>query len=110
MGLLGIKTKVVLSSEYEAAAHKTMRLVDLCKYFDAQTYLSGEGGMAYLDEGQFKDQGIKILIQKYQHPVYPQRWMDKKTEGFISHLSVIDLIFNCGPKSLAILENMGRKN
>ncbi len=107
--LLGIKTKIVLSSEYEAVEHKTARLVDLCKNFNAQTYLSGEGGMAYLDEEQFKSNDIKILIQQYQHPVYLQRWMHKNTEGFISHLSVIDLIFNCGPESLAVLSNLERK-
>jgi hypothetical protein len=109
--LLGIKTKVVLSSEYEAVEHKTMRLVDLCKYFNAETYLSGEGGMAYLDEEQFKRHHINVIVQKYQHPIYPQRWIHKSnTEGFISHLSVIDLLFNCGPESLAILTALERKN
>ena len=103
MDLLGIKTRVVLSSEYEVVEHKTMRLVDLCKYFDTATYLSGEGGMAYLDEEQFKNNNIKILIQQYQHPVNPQRWINKNDGGFMSHLSVVDLIFNCGPESLAIL-------
>ena len=107
--LLGIKTKIVLSSEYEVTSHKTTRLVDLCEYFDADTYLSGEGGMVYLDAEQFKAQDIKILIQQYQHPEYPQRWVHKNTEGFISHLSAIDLLFNCGPESLAVLANLRRE-
>ena len=106
---LGIKPQLVLSSEYEAVDHKTGRLVDLCRHLGADTYLSGEGGMAYLDEGQFKDNDIKILIQQYQHPEYPQRWINKNEEGFISHLSVIDLLFNCGPKSLDYLANLERK-
>jgi hypothetical protein len=108
--LLGIKTRIVLSSEYEAVDHKTMRLVDLCRYFNADTYLSGEGGMAYLDEGQFKSHGIKVSVQQYRHPQYPQRWMNKDSEGFISHLSVIDLLFNCGPESLGVLSNMEKNS
>jgi hypothetical protein len=106
--LLGIKTKIVLSSEYEAAEHKTLRLVDLCKYFNAETYLSGEGGSAYLDEEQFKNHHINVIVQKYQHPVYPQRWENKNSEGFVSHLSVVDLLFNCGPESMAIMTALER--
>ncbi len=50
MELLGIKTKTVLASQYEASAHKTLRLVDLCRHFGACTYLSGEGGLQYLEK------------------------------------------------------------
>lgn len=103
--LLGIKTKVVLSSEYETAEHKTLRLVDLCKYFNAKTYVSGEGGMAYLDEQQFKSEQINLIVQKYQHPVYPQMWMNKDVREFVSHLSVVDVLFNCGPESLDRITN-----
>ncbi|MBF0571561.1 MAG: WbqC family protein [Candidatus Omnitrophica bacterium] len=103
MELLGIKTRLVLSCEYEAVEHKTLRLVDLCKHFNANTYLSGEGGLDYLDEGQFKLNNIDIIVQKYEHPVYNQMWMHKNQAAFVSHLSVLDLLFNCGPESFAIL-------
>ncbi|MBI4309292.1 MAG: WbqC family protein [Candidatus Omnitrophica bacterium] len=108
MELLGIKTKVVLACEYETAEHKTLRLVDLCKHFKMETYLSGEGGEKYLDLKQFEDNHIKVVTQKYQHPTHAQLWQNKNGEGFISHLSVVDLLFNCGPESLAILTG-GRK-
>lgn len=103
--LLGIKTKVVLASEYEATEHTVLRLVDLCKHFKAATYLSGEGGEKYLDLSQFKNNGIDVQIQKYVHPVYSQLWANEG--GFCSHLSIVDLLFNCGSESLNIL---GGKN
>jgi len=101
--LLGITTKLVLSSEYEAADHKTMRLVDLCRHFNAATYLSGEGGSSYLDEEQFKINNIDIVVQKYEHPLYNQIWSRSTEEGFVSHLSIVDLLFNCGPASFDTL-------
>lgn len=103
MELLGVKTKIVLASEYEAVEHTTLRLVDLCRHFHATQYLSGEGGEKYLDMDQFAKAGIQVAVQKYQHPVYSQLWTKKDGEGFISHLSAIDLLFNAGPKSLALL-------
>ncbi|MBF0511956.1 MAG: WbqC family protein [Candidatus Omnitrophica bacterium] len=105
LDMLKVKTKTVLASEYEATEHKTLRLVDLCKTFKAQTYLSGQGGQDYLDVEQFKINNIDIVIQKYEHPVYNQMWQGPKSQGFISHLSIIDLIFNSGPESLRILSS-----
>ena len=107
MELLGIKTKIVLASAYEAAEHKTLRLVDLCKHLKMETYLSGEGGEKYLDLKQFEENHINIVTQKYQHPTYAQLWQNKNGSGFISHLSVVDLLFNCGPESLTILTARG---
>ncbi len=103
MELLGIKTRVVLASEYEATEHTVLRLVDLCKHFDARTYLSGEGGEKYLEHEPFTANGIEIIVQKYAHPAYRQMWTHRNDEGFISHLSTTDLLFNCGAESLALL-------
>lgn len=103
MELLGIRTKVVLASEYEAAEHTTLRLVDLCRHFKAEKYLSGEGGEKYLEMDQFAAAGIQVAVQKYFHPVYPQLWMNKDGGDFVSHLSAVDLLFNAGPGSLAVL-------
>ena len=103
MELLGIKTKVVLAREYEATEHTTLRLVDLCKHFQAESYLSGEGGEKYLDMSQFQSAGINVRIQKYKHPVYSQVWAGRDGGDFVPCLSVIDLLFNKGPESLSVL-------
>jgi hypothetical protein len=41
------------------------------------------------------------MYQDFQHPVYPQLWGD-----FLSHMSAIDLLFNCGDTSLEMIAQM----
>lgn len=101
---LAIKTPVTLSSEIPVSGAATDRLVHICQKLGADHYLSGAGGEAYLDVQKFKDAGIRLSFQEYKHPSYPQLFGE-----FVSHLSVMDLLLNCGPKSLEVLENGERK-
>ncbi len=96
---LGISSKkFALSSAYESREGRTERLVGLCKRLAGDVYLSGKDGANYLDLGQFKKEGIRVIFQNYKHPVYPQLFGE-----FEPFMSVVDLLFNCGPESLAIL-------
>jgi len=54
-------------------------------------------GKDYADEERFAQAGIKVYFQDYKHPVYPQSFGD-----FIPYMSVIDVLFHCGAKSLDI--------
>jgi hypothetical protein len=100
---LGITTPRHLASTMEAREEPTDRLVDLCRAVGGSIYLAGQGGGAYMDVGRFSQAGIAVQIQDYQHPEYPQRYTP-----FVSHLAVVDLLFNCGPESLQILRS-GRR-
>ncbi len=100
---LNIPTKTLIASElfsadqlqqYEASE----KLVRLIKKTDASTYLSGAGGKDYLNESLFLDRNIKILYQNYVHPEYQQLG-----ENFVSHLSILDLLFNEGGSSREII-------
>jgi hypothetical protein len=75
------------------------RLASICECVGADTYLSGAGGKTYLDLAPFNKRGITVKFQVFNHPVYPQLYGD-----FIPNLSLLDLLFNCGPDSLKILE------
>ena len=46
----------------------------------------------------FAGHQIDILFQDFQHPQYPQCF-----GTFEPNMSVVDLLFNCGPESLAII-------
>ena len=96
---LGNKT-AIRSSQLELSQDPTDRLVDICKAVKANTYLSGQDGVKYMDLERFNANGIQVVIQDYQHPVYPQMF-----EGFESHMSVVDLLFNCGPESLDVIRD-----
>jgi len=90
---LGIKTKFINLSELNNAGKSTEMLVSLCRTLKADEYLSGSGGQKYLDQEQFQQAGISLSYTKYQPQSYPQPWGE-----FVPGLSVIDLLFNCGPE------------
>ena len=95
---LGIKTRLIKSSELGIKSSATNRLVDICGKLNADVYLSGAGGAEYLDEALFAAAGIKLEYQSYEHPVYKQAF-----DGFEPNMAVIDLMFMEGDKSLKII-------
>lgn len=97
--LFGIEKRIYRASSMDGLREDpTLRLVDICKYVNGDTYLSGVGGKDYLDLSAFKKEGIGVIFQNFHHPRYPQLYGE-----FLSSMSAIDLLFNCGDKSLAIL-------
>ncbi len=101
MKWLGIERPVILASELGLRGRRTERLVDLCRHIGAGRYLSGRGGsVEYLEVRQLENAGVRVAWQRFRHPIYPQLY---PSLGFLSHLSAIDLILNCGPRSAMIL-------
>jgi len=102
---LGLSSRVVRASELPSLPlARAERLVALCKMFEADVYLSPAGSRSYLESDElFQKNGISLVFQQYDHPEYPQLH-----GGFISHLSVLDLLMNCGPSALEIIRS-GRK-
>jgi hypothetical protein len=98
---MGINTKTIRSSELNIKSTGSERLLEICKKVSSDTYLSGELGKNYLDEEIFKQSNIKIIYEKFQHPIYTQLG-----NIFQSNMSIIDLLFNEGEKSKTILENL----
>jgi len=101
LSFLGIKTKIVLSSELDAPGEATERLVHLCRKAGADAYLSGAYATeAYLDAAALERGGIRLDILAWQAPVYAQLFMQS---GFIPDLSIVDLLFNEGPRAMDII-------
>jgi hypothetical protein len=97
MGWFGIDRPLVLASTLALAGEKSARILDMCQKVGGDVYLSGAGGSTgYLDTEMFARAGVKVTWQQFVHPVYEQRYPE---HGFISHLSAIDLLFNCGPET-----------
>jgi hypothetical protein len=98
---LGVRTPMVRSSELGVEGQKSELLVSLCRKFGADAYLAGGGGSrSYLDLELFKKSGISVRWQEFRHPRYDQH---PCPETFVEGLSAIDLLFNCGPRSAALL-------
>ncbi len=103
---LQIKTPTVLASSLNVDQFRGCNLIlQLCLKTKTDTYISGPDGRNYLILNKFRSKEIKIAYHDFKHPVYPQLFGD-----FVSHMSIIDLIANCGPKSSKIVKNCYRIN
>lgn len=95
---LGVAVPIVRASSIGCEGAKSALVLDMCKRLGATEYIFGALGKDYADVAAFKAAGIKVRFQEYKHPTYPQM-----RRGFVPNLSVLDLMMNCGPKSLEIL-------
>ncbi len=102
---LSVRTDIKFSSEIPSTGEKDERLLSICEYLNASSYLSGNTAKTYLREQIFNDEGISVGWHNYCHPFYNQLWL--REQGFITHLSIVDLLFNHGCDSLDVL--MGKK-
>jgi hypothetical protein len=94
---LGIETDLCRASDLpQSDGQRSARLVAICRQVGADVYLSGAGGRAYLDTALFAAAGIEVRFQDFQHPAYPQVSAGAVSADFVSHLSLLDGLFNCG--------------
>lgn len=92
--LLGINTPIGLSSEMgiEPTLKSSDLVLEICKRSYTDIYIAGPSGRDYLVEKDFREVGIEIVYNDYEHPVYKQHGTDR----FVSHLSFVDLVMNVG--------------
>lgn len=95
---LGLRGKLMLQSELGASGRATDLLVSICQALDADTYLALPFVEKFLDADELRAGGIALESARFSPPVYPQLWGE-----FRYNLSALDLLLNCGPKSLDII-------
>jgi GNAT superfamily N-acetyltransferase len=95
---LDIRCAVHLSSALGAAGSSDERLVDLVQRLHGDVYLSGKGGANYQSEDTFRQRNIRLVYHSFRPPTYPQLG-----GAFIPGLSILDLLFNCGPAARSFL-------
>lgn len=102
--LLGIKTQLIWSSEFELKGDRSEKLINICKDLNATGYISGPTAKGYLDEGLFKQNGIEIYWMDFScYPEYPQLF------GSFEHsVSILDLLFNTGPQATLFMKSFGK--
>ncbi|MBI1846963.1 MAG: WbqC family protein [Candidatus Rokubacteria bacterium] len=95
----GIAVPVVAASTLGVTeTDATGRLVSICRAVGAGTYLAGQEGATYMDLAHFREAGIEVWRQRYEHPRYPQLHGE-----FVPFLSGLDLLLTHGDASLGIL-------
>jgi hypothetical protein len=99
-----IRTPLVRSSELGVDGVKSDLILNLCRAVGADALLAGFGGSrAYLDVETFARAGVRVQWHDFAHPEYPQCG----DAPFIPGLASVDLLFNCGAQSRAILLGQG---
>ena len=90
---LKIKVEFINSSLFSIDDKRTTKLIKILEKIEATEYLSPKGGEEYLKSDNFeKLTTVKLKINNYESKNYNQKNLDK----FISNLSIIDVIANCG--------------
>lgn len=98
---VGIATPIVRSSRMQAQGKRSELLAGLCAELGADVYVSAPASEDYIrTSSDFAERGIAVAYHRYDHPVYPQAG-----GAFIPYMGAIDLLFNAGPDSLAILRS-----
>lgn len=99
--LLGIETPLHSSSDFEVSGAKSERLLALCRKAGATHYLSGPAARDYLKVDTFEQAGVTVEWMDYSdYPEYRQLH-----PPFEHGVSIIDLIFNEGPRATAFMKS-----
>ncbi|GAB5522328.1 MAG: WbqC family protein [Roseivirga sp.] len=106
---IGLDTVLRRSSEMDGLEGvKDERLVPLLRQIGCKEYLSPIGAMEYINRnkkgGVFADYDISLFYHQFEHPEYQQLFGD-----FVSHMAIIDVLFNVGPEGTLKLIRAGRR-
>lgn len=90
---LDLSSRFFLSSELGITGARSKRLLNICEYFDCDTYLSPLGAAAYLaEDAVFEHSKVSLEFQDFSTQPYIQR----ESQPFVSHLSIVDVLANLG--------------
>jgi hypothetical protein len=103
MRMLGLEVPILMSSSMTVEGTRNDLLINICKAVGADIYLSGMGAKGYMDLEKFSNEQIKVVFQDFKHPQYAQQF---EKAGFQPYMSIVDLLFNCGPDSLDIIKSV----
>lgn len=98
--ILGIKTKISWSSDYQLVDGKTERLLNLAQQAGAAEYVSGPAAKDYIVDSMFEEAGVKLTWMDYSG--YQE--YDQMSSPFEHGVTVLDLIFNMGPSASSYLK------
>ena len=81
------------------------RVASICKALQADTYLTGQGALTYLDPIDFDRIECAIEVQEWTAFEYKQSFPEA---GFVPDLSTIDLLLNCPDDTDNLIRTAGR--
>lgn len=99
--LLGMEVDFKFASSFHIDHSRgAQKVIDICQAIGADEYLDGSSGRELYEPDFFSRHGIKIIFHEYEHPCYRQLHGE-----FVPYLSILDLLFNEGPRSFEIIKS-----
>ena len=90
---LEINVKFSFASSIPVGGKRSKHLLNICQSRNATSYLSPIGSKEYLQiDGDFKNSNVKLEFLDFS----PKQYLQMRSERFISHLSIVDVIANIG--------------
>lgn len=92
---LNIETEWFKSSDLGQHGSKDgEKALKICSLLGADHFINGPSSRGFINDSLFIERGVSLEFIEYDYPEYPQ------LHGpFVHQVSVLDVLFNCGPKS-----------
>jgi hypothetical protein len=105
MNWLGLTPEIFVSSRMgiPAGIDASERVLLHCQRLEGTRYVSGKGGMNYLQHERFDAAGVSVAYMKYDLSPYPQLHGE-----FNPYVSIVDLLVHTGPEARAHLTSQAR--
>lgn len=95
--------KVIRATDLPHSGTREQRLLDLVRSAGGDTHLTSTTETHFIDWTGFDQAGIPVLVQDFEHPVYPQGKLP-----FLPNLAAADLLFHTGRAAAQILASCSR--
>lgn len=98
---LAIQIPYSVSSQMnlDPSLQKDDLLIAIMHQLNGNTYLSGKGGLKYMQLEKYETAKINVVFNQFTPIEYPQLGKE-----FIPNLSILDLLFNTGKDAVKLLE------
>ncbi len=98
---LNIQIPSAVSSKMnlDPALQKDDLLIAITTQLNGTTYLSGKGGLKYMELEKYAEAKIKVVFNQFTPIEYPQLGKE-----FIPNLSILDLLFNTGKNAMTLIK------
>jgi hypothetical protein len=95
------RTSQLNAAGYDISGIKSDIVIRMCEAAKTKTFVFGPDGKKYIEKEKFYENDITFIFQNFIHPVYNQKF-----DGFESHMSFVDLLFNYGDESVNFLQEL----
>lgn len=102
---LGIVSRRLRSAEIPGAAgHASALVASICNSLKADQYLTGTGGLSYMNLDDFRRIGCEVRVQRWRNFSYQQ---SPPNTDFMPDLSTLDLLLNCPDTAAELIAAAG---